>query len=160
TLCFRTHYENDVIEQWAEIRHAENGPLTLERMASSSLLLTTNIQLTHFFGDWAKEMLNPITEKITPGTKVLDSKIGVRAEQFRNPSFVLSLDGPPAETEGRVLAGSLAWSGSFQCAFDNNGQSVHALCGVNPFASSYSLKPGETFTTPVMLWVWSASGLG
>jgi alpha-galactosidase len=159
-LCFRTHYDNDVVEQWAEIRHAEKDPVTLQRMASTSLLLTTNVQLTHFFGDWAKEMLNPITEKITPGTKVLDSKIGVRAEQFRNPSFVLSLDGPPVETGGRVLAGSLAWSGSFQCAFDDNGQCVHALCGVNPFASSYALKARETFTTPVMLWVWSTNGLG
>jgi len=160
TLCFRTHHDEDVVEQWVEIRHQEPGPVTLGRMASTSLLLTTNVYLTHFFGDWAKEMLNPITEKITPGTKVLDSKLGVRADQFRNPSFVLSLDGPPAETNGRVFAGSLAWSGSFQCAFDDNGQNVRALVGVNPFASAYHLKPDKTFTTPKMIWVWSANGLG
>jgi alpha-galactosidase len=102
----------------------------------------------------------PITEPLTPGTKILDSKIGVRAEQFRNPSFVLSLDGAPTENSGRVLAGSLAWSGSFQCAFDDNGQNIRALCGVNPFASAYHLDPGITFTTPKMIWVWSANGLG
>jgi len=161
TLNFRADHERDVVEQWAEIVHHESGPVTLERMASTALLLpATNVYLTHFFGDWAKEMLSPITEPITPGTKVLDSKIGVRADQFRNPSFVLSLDGPPAENRGRVLAGSLEWSGSFQCAFDDDGQGVRALCGVNPFASAYHLKPDETFTTPKMIWIWSENGLG
>ncbi len=161
TLNFLADHERDVVEQWTEIVHHESGPVILERVASTALLLpATGVHLTHFFGDWAKEMLSPITESITPGTKVLDSRIGVRADQFRNPSFVLSLDGPPAENSGRVLAGSLAWSGSFQCAFDDNGQGVRALCGVNPFASAYHLKPGETFTTPKMIWVWNTNGLG
>jgi len=161
TLCFRADRDRDVVEQWTEIVQHEAGAVTLERMASTAWLLpATNIYLTHFFGDWAKEMLSPITEAITPGMKVLDSKLGVRADQFRNTSFVLSLDGPPAENHGRVLAGSLAWSGSFQCAFENDGDQVRALCGVNPFASAYHLKPGETFTTPIMIWAWSANGLG
>jgi len=161
TLNFLADIERDVIEQWTEITHQETGPVILERMASTALRMSSeNVHLTHFFGDWAKEMLAPITESITPGMKVLDSKIGVRANQFRNPSFVLSLDGPPAENSGRVLAGSLAWSGSFQCAFENDGQGVRALCGVNPFASAYHLKPGEPFTTPRMIWAWSSNGLG
>src|SRR6185437_1882340 len=159
-LCFRTHHDEDVLEEWTEIRHEEPQAITLKRMASTSLLLNTNVYLTHFFGDWAKEMLSPITEEITPGTKILDSKLGVRAEQFRNSSFILSLNGKATETNGEVLAGSLAWSGSFQCAFDDNGHGVRALCGINPFASSYRLRPHEAFTTPVMIWVWSDSGLG
>jgi alpha-galactosidase len=160
TLSFRTHRGQDLVEEWTEIRHSESGPVKLERMASSSLLLTPkNLSLTHFYGDWANEM-NPITELVTPGTKVLDSKIGVRAHQFGNPSFILSLDGAPQENSGRVLAGSLAWSGSFQCAFDHFGQGVRVLCGINPFASAYYLEPDKTFTTPVMIWVWSGAGLG
>jgi alpha-galactosidase len=160
-MNFRADHDRDVVEQWTDIVHHEPGPVTLERMASTALLLPpTNVYLTHFFGDWAKEMLNPIAEQITPGTKILDSKLGVRADQFQNPSFLLSLDGPPSENSGRVLAGSLEWSGSFQCAFDDNGQSIRALCGVNPFASAYHLSPGETFTTPKMIWVWSGNGLG
>jgi alpha-galactosidase len=160
TLCFRAHFKRDLLEQWTEIRNYERGAVKLDRMASSSLLLSpTNVYLTHFFGDWASEM-QPATELLTPGMKVLDSKLGVRAHQFGNPSFLLSLDGAPSETNGRVLAGSLAWSGSFQCAFDHNGRAVRALCGVNPFASGYTLAAGETFITPVMIWVWSGQGLG
>ncbi len=160
TLFFRTHREQDVIEQWVEIRHQEPGNVILERMASTSLLLSpTNLYLRHFSGDFANEM-QPTTELITPGTKVLDSKLGVRANQYCSPSFILSLDGPPVETKGRVLAGSLAWTGSFQCEFEHNGRDARALAGINPFASAYPLPPNETFTTPVMLWVWSANGLG
>ena len=107
TLSFRTHRDQDLVEQWTEIRHSESGPVKLERMASSSLLLSpTNVSLRHFYGDWANEM-NPVTELITPGTKVLDSKIGVRAHQFGNPSFILSLDGAP-QREHRSRAGGFA----------------------------------------------------
>jgi alpha-galactosidase len=58
------------------------------------------------------------------------------------------------------LSGSLAWSGSFQCAFDHTGQRVRVLCGVNPFASAYHLKPNTPFVTPVMIWTWSSAGAG
>ncbi|HEX4343025.1 MAG TPA: alpha-galactosidase, partial [Verrucomicrobiae bacterium] len=160
TLCLRTHRDQDIIEEWTEITHHEPSAIKLERMASSALLLApTNLYLRHFYGDWAKEM-NPLTEALNPGLKILDSKIGVRAHQYGNPSFILSFDGPPQENSGRVLAGSLAWSGSYQCAFDHTGERVRALCGVNPFDSTYHLAPGETFTTPVMIWTWNDNGLG
>ena len=159
-VCFRTDANRDVVEQWSEIRHQESGPVTLEHFASTALRLNpANVFLRHFFGDWANEMV-PTTERLTPGTKVLDSKIGVRADQFRNPSFILSLDGEPQENSGRVLAGSLEWSGSFQCSFDHNGHAIRAICGINPFASAHHLNSGETFSTPPMIWVWSAHGLG
>lgn len=160
TLCFRAHEAEDVIEQWTEIRHDEPGVVTLKRMASTSLLLSTNVYLTHFFGDWAKEMMSPITEPLTPGIKILDSKLGVRADQYENPSFILSLNGKATETNGDVLAGSLAWSGSFECAFDDNTEQIRAVCGINPFATALHLPPNETFSTPKMIWVWSGHGLG
>jgi alpha-galactosidase len=160
TLCFRTHHELDVIEQWTEIRHEEKGEIKLERMASSALnLRPSDVRLTQFHGDWALEM-QPSTETLTPGTKVIDSKIGVRAHQFRNPSFLLGFDGATNENSGRVLGGTFAWSGSFQFAFDHTGSTLRSLCGVNPFASAYHLKPGETFATPAMIWTWSEKGAG
>jgi alpha-galactosidase len=160
TLCFRTHDELDVVEQWTEIRHEQKGEIKLERMASSALnLRPSDVRLTQFQGDWALEM-QPVTETLTPGTKVIDSKIGVRAHQFRNPSFLLGFDGSNNETSGRVLSGTLAWSGSFQFAFDHTGTTLRSLCGVNPFASAYHLKPETSFKTPSMIWTWSDKGLG
>ncbi|HVV00313.1 MAG TPA: alpha-galactosidase, partial [Verrucomicrobiae bacterium] len=159
-LCFRIFPDRDVIEQWSEIKNNERKPVRLERMASTSLLLAPeHLTLTHFYGGWANEMI-PATEELTDGIKIVDSKMGTRTAQDRSPSFILSLDGPPVETRGRVLAGSLAWSGNFQCAFERLGAETRALCGVNPFASSYDLDAGKTFTTPPIIWVWSNSGLG
>lgn len=160
TLCFQLHPSRDLIEQWVEIRHEEPQAVTLQRMASAALLLPENAYLTHFYGNWSKEMKQTTTEKLTPGLKILDSKLGVRAHQFRNPNFILSLDGAPAEDSGRVLAGSLAWSGNFQFVFDGDGFGARAICGVNPFASAYKLEPKKTFVTPRMIWAWSESGLG
>src|SRR6185369_7570669 len=60
-----------------------------------------------------------------------------------------------------VFGGTLEWSGSFQFAFDIDFKNrLRALCGINPFAEEYKLKPGETFTTPAMLWTYSSAGKG
>lgn len=160
TLCFKTYPVLDVIEQWTEIRHTESGPVELARLASSSPIIESkNVHLTHFFGDWVEEM-NPITERLSPGIKVLDSKLGVRAHRYRNPSFLISLNGPPKNDSGEMWAGSLAWPGSFQFAFETDNLNTRALCGMNPFASQYRLDPDRVFTTPVMAWAWSDTGTG
>jgi alpha-galactosidase len=161
TLCFKSYRHEDVLEQWAEIRHQEPGPVVLYRFASSAPLFNAKeYWLTQLQGDWAHEA-NLAEEKLGYGVKVLDSKIGVRASQFRTPSFVLSLDGPAKEDSGEVLGGSLAWSGSFELAFDLDWKNrLRAVCGINPFGSQYHLKPGQTFTTPAMLWTWSDLGKG
>ncbi|HZR16551.1 MAG TPA: alpha-galactosidase [Verrucomicrobiae bacterium] len=162
TLCFKAYQEADVIEQWTEIRHDENRPVTLGRFASSALLApkTPAYWLTQLHGDWADEA-QWIEERLTPGIKVLDSKIGVRAHQFRTPSFLIALDQQAQEENGTVIGGSLEWSGSFQFAFEIDQKSrLRALCGINPFGSEYHLLPQQTFTTPGMLWTWSDRGKG
>src|SRR5262249_38308149 len=112
TLCFKAYQAEDVIEQWAEIRHDEDRPIVLSHFASSGLLIPKADQywLTHFHGDWADEA-QWVEEKLTSGIKVLDSKIGVRAHQFRTPFFLISLDQQAQEEAGNVLGGSLKWSG-------------------------------------------------
>jgi len=160
-LFYRVSSAEDVIETWAEIRHSEKGTVTLERFASSSPVFGNGQWfLTQFHGDWANEM-NKVEEPLQFGTKILDSKIGVRADQFLNPSFLLSKGGPFQEEAGEVFGGSLAWSGSFQHLFERNHTGhLRVLSGMNPFNSRYQLKAGETFTTPRMVWGYSAHGTG
>ncbi len=162
TLCFRVFRAQDVVEQWAEIRHDESGPVTLFRFASAGPLLpkADSYWLTHFHGDWADEA-QWVEERLTSGIKVLDSKIGVRAHQYCTPSFLIALDGEARETAGEVLGGSLEWSGSFQFAFEVDMKDrLRALGGINPFGSQYHLAPGQTFITPALLWTWSGAGKG
>ncbi len=161
TLCFKAYSETDVIEQWTEVRHEETGAVTLSRFASSAPILNgKEYWLSQFYGDHAHEA-NLAEERLGLGLKVLDSKIGVRASRFRIPSFVLALNAPAQEEAGEVYGGSLAWSGSYQLAFELDGKNrLRALCGINPFASQYHLKSGQTFATPAMLWTWSNQGKG
>lgn len=162
TLCFKAYQQQDVIEQWAEIRHDESRPVTLYRFASTGLVVpkADEYWLTQLHGDWADEA-QLVEEKLTSGIKVLDSKIGVRALQFRTPSFLIALDHQAEEERGRVLGGSLEWSGSFQLAFEVDMKNrLRALGGINPFGSQYRLVPEKTFVTPGLLWSWSDQGKG
>lgn len=161
TLCFRAYAQDDMIEQWTEMRQQEEGPVTLYRFASSApVFKAKEYWLTQFQGDYQREA-TLAEEKLSPGIKALDSKIGVRASRFRIPSFVLSLDAPAKEEAGEALGGSFEWAGSFQLAFEVDWENrLRALCGINPSASQYRLQPGQTFATPAMLWTWSDHGKG
>ena len=159
TICFRAYIDFDVIEQWTEIQHGEPAAVTLERFASSSPLFNGELYLTQYHGSYSQEV-NPAEERLTAGIKILDSKIDVRADYYRLPSFLVSREGPAQENKGEVWAGSLAWPGSFQFAFEKEYGVTRALCGMNPFASEDKLEPGETFVTPAMTWAWSNAGTG
>ena len=107
TLCLKSCGQEDVIEQWTEIRHEEPGAVTLYRFASSApVLKAKEYWLTQFQGDYSREAAL-VEERLGPGLKILDSKLGVRASRFRIPSFLLSLNAPAREEAGEVLGGSL-----------------------------------------------------
>src|SRR5579885_3651193 len=157
TLCLKCYRREDVIEQWVEIHHDENGVVVLRHFASAALMVPEagEYWLTQFYGDWGREA-TMAQEKLGPGIKILDSKLGVRAGRFRFPSFILSLGGPRREEAGTVIGGSLAWSGSYQLTFDiDSDHHLRALGGINPVGEEYHLKRGEIFKTPAMLWTWS-----
>lgn len=161
TLHFKAHRAEDVIEQWSEITHDEAAPVTLARFASAApVFKADSYWLTQFQGNYMREA-ELAEEKLSPGLKVLDTKLGVRAHQMRSPSFLLALGGAAREDAGEVIGGTLAWSGSFAFAFDlDHNNRLRALCGINPLGSAYRLAAGKTFTTPAMLWTWSDAGKG
>jgi alpha-galactosidase len=162
TICLKAYQAEDVIEQWAEVRHEEGRPLTLFRYDSAAPVLPTTGEywLTHFHGDWADEA-QWVEEKLSSGVKMLDSKIGVRAHQYRTPSFLIALDHPAQEETGQVFGGSLEWSGSFQLEFELDVKNhLRALAGINPSGEQYHLASDQTFTTAGILWTWSDRGKG
>lgn len=161
SLCFRTYAAEDVIEQWTEISHEEAAPIVLGRFASASPGFQAGAYwVSQFQGDVLREG-EWQEERLTPGLKILDSKLTVRAHFQRNPSFLLALDGAAREESGEVIGGTLAWSGNFQFAFDLDGNGhLRVLAGANPYGAQYRLPAGKPFTTPAMLWSWSDAGKG
>jgi len=160
-IFIKSYKKEDILEMWTEIHHKENGTVKLNKYASASPIFSAKeYWLTQFCGNYKREA-TLMEEKLTPGTKILDSKIGVRAHQMRIPSFMLSLNKKADEDSGEVYASSLSWPGSFQLAFDldwNNG--LRALSGINPYMSQYNLEKDQKFGTPVSVWTYSPSGKG
>jgi alpha-galactosidase len=160
-LNIKTYEDEDVIEQWVEIKHTEKKPVTIFNYASSMLHFDAEkYWLTQFHGDWAEEMKMQENE-LTTGIKILDSKLGTRAHMFQTPVFMLSLNEKSDENNGQVVAGTLGWSGNFRFLFevDEKG-SLRVITGINPFASEYSLEPGKVFRTPSMIFTYSDKGKG
>lgn len=160
-LCYKAYREQNIIEQWMEFEHKEKTAVTLYNFASASFAFQSqSAYLNYFYGDWAKEF-NAVETQLTEGTKILDSKLGVRTDQMTNPSFLLSLDGKMQEDAGNVFGGALAWPGNWQFRFEMDYQKrLQVTAGQNPFASQYILKPNTVFKTPSFLYTSSAHGSG
>ncbi|WP_300502075.1 alpha-galactosidase [uncultured Duncaniella sp.] len=161
-IYVRCYPENSMMEIWNTLRHDERGgKVVLYKYASASpIIKAKEYWLTQFCGRYKHEATMK-EEMLSEGIKVLDSKLGVRANQFRIPSFLLSCDGCARENEGKTFAASLKWAGSFQLAFEVDwNNNLRVLTGINPVGAHYNLERGETFTTPAILWTYSDKGKG
>lgn len=160
-LFFTAFAEENVIKSHAEISHREKKPVILYNYASSLLHLNAGkYWLTEFSGDWAHEM-NMTERQLNFGKKIVDTKLGSRANMFCSPYFILALNEPAREDNGEVLMGTINWTGNFRFTFEvDNTNGLRILSGINPTASEYNLKPGEVFITPEMVFTFSAQGKG
>ena len=161
-LVYEAYRQEDVIAVHTEIRNGGKKAVTLQEYASAALLLSAErYLLTSFHGDWAKEM--QMERTLLPyGRHTIESRNGTQATQPANPAFLLSLDTDRfSETEGRVIAGALEWSGNFSLRFtrDPSGD-LTVIGGIHAAAAAYPLKPGEVFETPRMLQTFSNAGAG
>ena len=160
-LYYIAFAKEDIIKTYTEISHREKKPVTLYNYASSMLHLNAGkYYLTEFHGDWAQEV-NMTETSLTFGKKILDSKLGSRADMFCSPFFMLSLNETVQENRGDVLFGTISWTGNFKFTFeiDQKGQ-LRIISGINPFASEYSLTPNEIFRTPEFIFTYSTEGKG
>ncbi|MDB5135651.1 MAG: alpha-galactosidase [Mucilaginibacter sp.] len=160
-LFYKTYYKEDVTEQWSVIKHQEKGIVTLNKFASANLNLKgTGFWLKQYHGNWAKEM-QPEEAKLTHGIKTIDTKLGTRANLYEPSMFMVSIDKPATEDEGKVLFGAMEWSGNFRVDLElDPANNLRLIAGMNDAASEYHLKPSEEFTTPAFLYTFSDHGKG
>lgn len=161
TLYYKVFAREDIIQQWAEIRHEEKGKVYLGRYASSMLYFEApQYFLTNFASDWAKEM-QMLNQELQFGKKVVDSRLGTRANMMSQPFFEIGLGGPVRENEGTVLMGTLGWTGNFRFTFEVDNQHVlRVVSGINHDASTYLLPKGKTFRTADFFFTLSNKGAG
>ena len=131
-LHYVAYAKENIIKTFTEISHQEKKPLKLERYASAMLHFSRPAYyLTEFSGDWIYEA----TMSTTPlnfGKKVLDTKLGARANMFTPPMFILSLDKESSENEGEVILGTLGWTGNFRFTFEvDNKKDLRVIAGLS-----------------------------
>ncbi len=160
-LFFIAYQKSNLIEQYMEISHTEKKGVVLYDFASSYLTLAAqNYFLTEFHGDWAQEMQME-EQQLYYGTKKIESRAGVRSNQYAHACFLLSENDKAQETSGNVLAGQLEWPGSWEMRFEMDQLgNMHIICGMNPYASQYKLPQKTVFKTPALLFTYSTSGTG
>ena len=164
-VTVKLHYvaydKENIIRTFTEISHEEKKPVQLSKYASSMLHLNSSKYfLTEFSGDWAHEA-NVTERELAFGKKVIDTKLGARANMFVSPFFQLALDNPSQENAGEVLVGTIGWTGNFRFTFEvDNKNELRIISGINPYDSEYSLPAKEVFRTPDFYFTYSTQGKG
>lgn len=160
-LHYAAYDKENVIKAWTEISHNEKNPVTLWRYSSTMLYFdASKYFLTSYHSDWAKEG-QPETVQLTAGKKIIDTKLGTRAAMHTEPFFELGLNEPAKENDGNVVLGTIGWTGNFRFTFEvDNVGGLRVIPAINPYASDYKLRAGETFTTPEFIFTTSSTGVG
>jgi len=133
--------------------------ISIERAASFSTdLPNMDLDMIELQGDWSHEM-NRVKRPIQYGETTFRSTVGY-SSHIHNPFFALV---PPetTETQGEAWGFNLVYSGSFEASTErfSNGL-VRVLLGLNSLHASIPVQPGDTFTSPEAVAVYSSQGVG
>ncbi|KAI1805393.1 glycoside hydrolase family 36 protein [Daldinia bambusicola] len=142
-------------------RITNNGTqdVTVLRASSWSIdMPNEDLEMIDLYGDWAAEArIN--RRPVANGEQGFRSSAGY-SSHFHNPFIALA---SPSTTEslGPATGYSLVYTGSFSANVERWSTGwVRVLLGLNPLHLSWPLGPGEVFTSPEVVSVYSEKGLG
>jgi len=153
------------VETWAEIRHAEPGPVKLLKMDSFAAAVPVEskaVKVLSLTGAWGSEA-NVVDTPVGNGQIVqLCSKAGTRDAWESNAGMMVSFGEGVGETSGKVLGVALEWTGTTERSVRRswNGSSTEVFAGVGLPTGPYTLDPGVTVELPRAVLVWSEKGRG
>ncbi|KAH6603159.1 glycoside hydrolase family 36 protein [Trichoderma cornu-damae] len=158
-LTYSIFPKYDAIVRSVNVTNMGNGNITIEKLASFSVDLPYGeFDMLELRGDWAREGKR-LRRKVDYGVQGFGSTTGY-SSHLHNPFF--SLIAPSTtESQGEAWGFSLVYTGSFSVEVEKGSQGLtRAALGVNPYQLSWPLGPGETFTTPEAVAVFSNTGVG
>lgn len=157
-LRYTVYAEHDVIARSATIYNDSQATLSLDAAMSSALDLPQGeYEVLHFTGTWSREF-NTRRTAVVPGRFEISSASGTSSNT--HSPFVAVMDKGATEEAGRVWATALVYSGNFSIGVEQGEfEAVRLVSGINPFNFRWRLEPGESFTTPESLQVFSPNGL-
>lgn len=153
---FPTH---NAIARSFQITNNGSNRIVIERAASFSVdLPNLDLDMLELQGDWAHEM-NRVKRHIDFGETTFRSTEGY-SSHIHNPFFAL-VQPSTTETTGEAWGFNLVYTGSFAATVERFSHGfIRVLLGLNPLHSSIPVFPGETFTSPEAVAIYSSEGLG
>jgi len=158
-LSYSIFPKYNAIARSFQITNNGSAPISIERAASFSTdLPNLDLKMLELQGDWAHEM-NRVIRSVDFGETGFRSTEGY-SSHVHNPFF--ALHSPTAtETSGEVWGFNLVYTGSFAATTERFSHGfVRVLLGLNPLHASIPVQPGETFTSPEAVAIYSSEGLG
>ena len=150
--------EYDMIEKWVEVTNTgKKGSIRIENLLSGSVFLPKDVyELTYYSGVALQEFI-PQTAKLTHGTKTIQTKY---MKSYGSSSFMVRPEGENDQYSGKVWFGSLRYTGNWRVDFEKywNGN-VQILGGMNFWDQEVNLKPGQSITTPRMMYGYTERGV-
>ena len=150
--------ESGAVTRSLTVENASAAPVFLTGLQSASVpFWSSDFDVLHLKGAWARER-SVVRSPLGQGEYRIASRRGASGHE-ENP-FIAFCDPKAGEFSGGVWALSLVYSGSFAASgsVDNAGHARLSI-GLNPDVFTWKLNPGESFTGPEAVMVFSSHGL-
>ncbi|MCI8387707.1 MAG: alpha-galactosidase [Clostridiales bacterium] len=159
TLIYTAFNKLDAITRSVVVKNTSDKAFDIERIHSSAVDFNeSDFELMHLQGRWAKER-TLVKRELQFGLQGIQSKRGSSSHN-NNPFIALGRDGYTEES-GEVYGFSLVYSSNFAAEIEVDCmRSTRVLMGINPVDFGWKLEPGESFTAPEVVMVYSANGVG
>ncbi len=156
-LYYTVFEDCDVITRSCTLVNAGETPVCVESLFSAQLDLPgTGYVLSHFHGDWAREM-NRTDTPVDAGRVVSASRTGF-SSNHANPFVMLFAPGAN-EFSGEGWACNLVWSGPHMEVAEVGSQGqTRLLTGISPEQLQWRLEPGGRFEAPEAVLTFSDHG--
>ncbi len=158
TLTYTIFRDFDAVARSVRFENHSTEPLVLERAMSASIdFPDRDFEMIRLTGTWARERAVQRTA-LSNGIQRIYSRRGCSGA-VHNP-FLALVRPDTTEHSGEAYGFSLVYSGNFLAQTEVDAFDVsRVMLGIHPDGFSWPLRPGERFTTPEAVAVYSDSGL-
>ncbi|MEA4822780.1 MAG: alpha-galactosidase [Clostridiaceae bacterium] len=158
-LFYGVYTHLNAIARAARIENPTDKTVVIERAYSACVdLPRCDFDLVNLWGHWSCER-NVSRRPIEHGSQGISSKRG-SSGHAENP-FVALCSRNADETCGDIYAASFVYSGNFDATVEVDSYgATRLLMGLEATDFAWRLEPGETFTLPEAVLVYSAEGFG
>ena len=159
TLLYSVFQDSDALTRSAIIENEGKEPFYIEKALSACLDMDDRgVEVMGLFGSWARERR---IQRIPLGYG-RQNIASFRGESSHQEHPFLALVTPETTQDtGEVYAMNFVYSGNFIAQAEKSQfDSVRMTMGIHPEGFTWKLEPGESFTAPEVVLVYSSEGLG